>query len=137
MTNREFFVSVSKGIVGEAEVAHALEQIAKLDATNAKRAEKAKEKATGNEPIKTAIFNLLTEKGGMTSPDIAEALKVQGVTTAEGEEISTCDRNQGSQEGQAEAVCRGNHGGCRVINGAREISPFFTKFLFRRITSKQ
>ena len=93
MTNREFFVSVSKGIVGEAEVAHALEQIAKLDATNAKRAEKAKEKAkekaTGNEPIKTAIFNLLTEKGGMTSPDIAEALKAQSVTTAEGEEIST------------------------------------------------
>ena len=89
MTNREFFVSVSKGIVGEAEVAHALEQIAKLDATNAKRAEKAKEKATGNEPIKTAIFNLLAEKGGMTSPDIAEALKAQGVTTAEGEEIST------------------------------------------------
>lgn len=89
MTNREFFVNVSKNIVGEAEVAHALEQIAKLDATNAKRAEKAKEKATGNEPIKTAIFNLLTEKGGMTSPDIAEALKAQGVTTAEGEEIST------------------------------------------------
>ena len=89
MTNREFFVNVSKGIVGEAEVAHALEQIAKLDATNAKRAEKAKEKATSNEPIKTAIFNLLTEKGGMTSPDIAEALKAQGVTTAEGEEIST------------------------------------------------
>ena len=82
MTNREFFVNVSKGIVGEAEVAHALEQIAKLDATNAKRAEKAKEKATGNEPIKTAIFNLLTEKGGTTSPDIAEALKAQGVTKA-------------------------------------------------------
>lgn len=89
MTNREFFVNVSKNIVGEAEVAHALEQIAKLDATNAKRAEKAKEKATSNEPIKTAIFNLLTEKGGMTSPDIAEALKAQGVTTADGEEIST------------------------------------------------
>ena len=89
MTNREFFVSVSKGIVGEAEVAHALEQIAKLDATNAKRAEKAKEKATSNEPIKTAIFNLLTENGSMTSPDIADALNKQGVTTADNEEIST------------------------------------------------
>ena len=93
MTNREFFVSVSKGIVGEDEVAHALEQIAKLDATNAKRAEKAKEKAkekaTSNEPIKTAIFNLLTEKGSMTSPDIAVALNEQGVTNTDGEPIST------------------------------------------------
>ena len=89
MTNREFFVSVSKGIVGEAEVAHALEQIAKLDAANAKRAETQSKKSKENEPIKQAIHNLLTEKGGMTSPDIAEALKAQGVTTAEGEEIST------------------------------------------------
>lgn len=89
MTNREFFVNVSKNIVGEAEVAHALEQIAKLDATNAKRVEKAKEKATSNEPIKTAIFNLLAENGGMTSPDIADALNKQGVTTADKEEIST------------------------------------------------
>ena len=89
MTNREFFVNVSKNIVGEAEIAHALEQIAKLDATNAKRAEKAKEKSTSNEPIKTAIFNLLAENGGMTSPDIADALNKQGVTTADNEEIST------------------------------------------------
>lgn len=89
MTNREFFVNVSKNIVGEAEIAHALEQIAKLDATNAKRAEKAKEKTASNEPIKTAIFNLLAENGGMTSPDIADALNKQGVTTADNEEIST------------------------------------------------
>ena len=89
MTNREFFVNVSKNIVGEAEVAHALDQIAKLDATNAKRAEQLSAKSKANEPLKVAILNLLTEKGGMTSPDIAEALKAQGVTTAEGEEIST------------------------------------------------
>ena len=89
MTNREFFVSVSKGIVGEAEVAHALEQIAKLDATNAKRAEQQSAKSKANEPLKLSIAFLLTEKGGMTSPEIAEALKAQGVTTAEGEEIST------------------------------------------------
>ena len=89
MTNREFFVNVSKNIVGEAEVAHALEQLAKLDATNAKRAEQQSAKSKANEPLKVAILNLLTENGGMTSPDIAEALKAQGVTTAEGEEIST------------------------------------------------
>ena len=89
MTNREFFVSVSKGIVGEAEVAHALEQIAKLDATNAKRAEQQSAKSKANEPLKLSIAFLLTEKGGMTSPEIAEVLKVQGVVDAEGKEIST------------------------------------------------
>ena len=89
MTNREFFVNVSKNIVGEAEIAHALEQIAKLDATNAKRAEQQSAKSKANEPLKIAILNLLTENGGMTSPDIADALNKQGVTTADGEEIST------------------------------------------------
>ena len=89
MTNREFFVNVSKNIVGEAEVAHALEQIAKLDATNAKRAEQQFAKFKANESLKIAILNLLTENGGMTSPDIADALNKQGVTTADGEEVST------------------------------------------------
>ena len=89
MTNREFFVNVSKNIVGEAEVAHALEQIAKLDATNAKRAEQQSAKSKANEPLKIAILNLLTENSGMTSPDIADALNKQGVTTADGEEVST------------------------------------------------
>lgn len=89
MTNREFFVNVSKNVVGEAEIAHALEQIAKLDATNAKRAEQQSAKSKANEPLKVAIVTLLTEKGGMTSPDIADALNKQGVTTADGEEIST------------------------------------------------
>ena len=89
MTNREFFVNVSKNVVGEAEVAHALEQIAKLDATNAKRAEQQSAKSKANEPLKVAILTLLTEKGGMTSPDIADALNKQGMTTADGEEIST------------------------------------------------
>lgn len=89
MTNREFFVNVSKNIVGEAEVAHALEQIAKLDATNAKRAETQSKKSKANEPLKVAILTLLTEKGGMTSPDIAVALNKQGIVTADGEEVST------------------------------------------------
>ena len=89
MTNREFFVNVYKNIVCEAEIAHALEQIAKLDATNAKRAEQQSAKSKANEPLKIAILNLLTENGGMTSPDIADALNKQGVTTADGEEVST------------------------------------------------
>lgn len=89
MTNREFFVNVSKGVVGEAEMAHAVEQIAKMDAANAKRAETQSKKSKENEPIKLAIRNLLTAKGAMTSPDIAVALNEQGVTNTDGEPIST------------------------------------------------
>ena len=79
MTNREFFVNVGKGIVGEAEMAHALEQIAKLDATNAKRTEKAKEKSAENRPIKDAIFQFLETNGTKTSPEIADGV---GISTS-------------------------------------------------------
>ena len=90
MTNREFFVAISENANLTADLRdHATTQIAKLDATNAKRAEKAKEKATGNEPIKQAIYNLLVAKGAMISPDIAVALNEQGVTNTDGEPIST------------------------------------------------
>lgn len=89
MTNREFFVNVSKGIVTESEMAHATEQIAKMDAANAKRAETQSKKSKENVPLKMAIRDLLINKGGMTSPDIAVALNEQGITTAEGEPVST------------------------------------------------
>lgn len=90
MTNREFFVAISENANLTADLRdHATAQIAKLDAANAKRAETQSKKSKENEPIKQAIYNLLIEKGGMTSPDIAEALSKQGVTTADGEEIST------------------------------------------------
>lgn len=46
-------------------------EIAKLDATNAKRAEKAKEKAKEYEPIKTAIFDFLKANGTKTTAEIA------------------------------------------------------------------
>lgn len=90
MTNREFFVAISKCADLTADLReHAEAQLAKLDAANAKRAEIQSKKSKENEPIKTAIFNLLAENGGMTSPDIADALNKQGVTTADNEEIST------------------------------------------------
>ena len=89
MTNREFFVNVGKGIVGEAEMEHAQAQVAKMDAANAKRAETQSKKSKENEPLKQAIYNLLVAKGAMTSPDIAVALNEQGVTNADGEPIST------------------------------------------------
>ena len=90
MTNREFFVAVMKNENLPADLReHATAQLAKLDATNAKRAEQQSAKSRANEPLKQSIYSLLCENGAMTSPDIAEALNKQGVTTADGEEVST------------------------------------------------
>ena len=77
MTNREFFVEVMQNGTLSAELrAHAEKEIAKLDANNKKRAEAQSKKSKENEPIKEAIFALLTEHGTMTSPDIGAALEL-------------------------------------------------------------
>ena len=51
-------------------------EIAKLDATNAKRAEKAAEKAKENLPIKQAIFEFLVANGTKTTAEIAKGVEV-------------------------------------------------------------
>jgi hypothetical protein len=51
-------------------------EIAKLDATNAKRAEKAAEKAKENLPIKQAIFDFLVANGTKTTAEIAKGVEV-------------------------------------------------------------
>lgn len=90
MTNREFFVAISKCADLTADLReHAEAQLAKLDAANAKRAETQSKKSKENEHIKAAICDLLAIKGAMTSPDIAVALNEQGVTNTDGEPIST------------------------------------------------
>lgn len=61
-------------------VAKAKAEIAKLDATNAKRAEKAAEKAKENDPIKALIFAYLVENGTKTTAEVAT-----GVSTPENE----------------------------------------------------
>ena len=77
MTNREFFVEVMQNETLSVELrAHAEKEIAKLDANNKKRAEAQSKKSKENEPIKEAIFALLTEHGTMTSPDIGVALEL-------------------------------------------------------------
>ena len=50
-------------------------EIAKLDATNAKRAEKAKAKAVEYEPIKTAIAEFVKANGTKTTSEIAVAIE--------------------------------------------------------------
>lgn len=64
------------GITKEDVIAKFNGEIAKLDATNAKRAEKAKEKAKENEPIKQAIFEFLVANGTKTTAEIAKGVEV-------------------------------------------------------------
>jgi hypothetical protein len=52
-------------------IAKAKAEIAKLDATNAKRAEKAAEKAKENLPLKNAIFEFLVANGTKTTAEVA------------------------------------------------------------------
>ena len=76
ITMRQFFESVVNNNITPAMVEKAKAEIAKLDATNAKRAEKAKEKAKENEPIKSAIFEYLVANGTKTTAEIAKGVEV-------------------------------------------------------------
>ena len=76
ITMRQFFEAVIEGNISPAMVEKAKAEIAKLDATNAKRAEKAKEKAAENLPIKQAIFDFLAANGTKTTAEIAKGVEV-------------------------------------------------------------
>ena len=83
MTARIFYQSVIEFLSDNDKAADVVEYaegaIAKLDATNAKRTEKAKEKSAENKPVKDAIFQFLLSNGTKTSPEIAEGV---GITTS-------------------------------------------------------
>lgn len=78
MTNREFFVSISTGKLTDECIQHAIEAIAKLDATNAKRKDKPTKAQEANAPIKEALFALLCENPNKqyTENDLGIALEV-------------------------------------------------------------
>ena len=76
ITLRQLFEAVVSNEITPAMQEKAKAEIAKLDATNAKRAEKAKEKAKENEPIKTAIYEFLVANGTKTTADIAKGVAV-------------------------------------------------------------
>lgn len=80
ITMRQYHEAVISGNITDDIIAKARAEIAKLDAVNAKRAEKAAEKAKENDPIKNAIYNLLVEKGAM----VASAIGME-LTTPEAE----------------------------------------------------
>ena len=71
ITMRQFFEAVVNGNITPAMQEKAKAEIAKLDATNAKRAEKAKAKAVEYEPIKKAIAEFVKANGTKTTSEIA------------------------------------------------------------------
>ena len=76
ITLRQLFTAVVEGNITPAMQEKAKAEIAKLDATNAKRAEKAKEKAAENLPIKNAIYEYLVANGTKTTTEVANGVAV-------------------------------------------------------------
>ena len=74
ITMRQFYEMVINQTITPSMVEKAKAEIAKLDATNAKRAEKAKEKSKENAPIKNAIFDFLVANGTKTTAEIAKGV---------------------------------------------------------------
>ena len=62
MTNREFFEAIQNGTMNADVQAHAIAEIEKMNARNAKRAITPSKTAIANEPIKLKIIEFLTEK---------------------------------------------------------------------------
>ena len=71
ITMRQFFEAVIASDIAPAYKEKAKSEIAKLDATNAKRAEKAAEKAKENLPLKNTIFEFLVANGTKTTAEVA------------------------------------------------------------------
>lgn len=76
ITLRDLLNAVISGDITEEIRTKAQAEIAKLDATNAKRAERAREKAKENLPIKQAIFDFLAANGTKTTSEIAKEVEV-------------------------------------------------------------
>ena len=77
MTNREFYVAVSKGEVNAEIMEFAVSAIEKLDVKNATRASKPSKTQLANAPIKEALLSYLTEnKGQYTEAELGVALDI-------------------------------------------------------------
>ena len=76
MTQREFFENIINGTIGTEEIDHAKAEIEKLNARNAKRAERPSKKAVENEPIKANIADFLNDKDFTIASEIAVGLEL-------------------------------------------------------------
>ena len=75
MTQRDFYTAVINANLSEEMSTFATEAIAKLDARNAKRAEKPSKTQIANEPIIKAIASVLTDEP-MLASKIAELCEI-------------------------------------------------------------
>lgn len=76
MTRREMFEAIVAGNVTEEVVAKAVEEIEKMNARNAKRANTPSKKAIANEPIKANIAEFLAEREPTVASEIASGLEL-------------------------------------------------------------
>lgn len=92
MTSRDFFIAIASNEAVATDLRdYATEQIAKLDAKNAKRSSKPTKAQLANEPIKAAILAYLTEKGtAITAPDIAVALSTEEAPVTHNKVTALC-----------------------------------------------
>lgn len=75
MTNREMFTEIVNGNLTDEVIAKVNEELAKLDARNAKRRETPSKKSVENAPIIEAIKGVLTEEP-QTATEIAEKVEI-------------------------------------------------------------
>lgn len=73
MTNREFYVAITEANLSEEITAHAVSLLEKLDASNAKRAEKVTEKKAENLARMADVVALLTNEP-QTASDLHDAI---------------------------------------------------------------
>ena len=73
MTNREFYSNISKGIINDEIIAHAVEAIAKMDASNAKNRGTESKTYKANIPLFAEVLELLAEKPMLTA-EVAAAM---------------------------------------------------------------
>ncbi len=76
MTNREFLTSIISSNVSNELKEFAQSEIAKLDARNDKRRNTLTKEQVANEELKTAIVELLADKGMLVASAIATSLGV-------------------------------------------------------------
>ena len=83
MTNREFFVAVSKGIINDEVMAHATSAIDKMDASNAKNRGKESKTYKANLPLMAEVLELLADKPMLTSEvSIAMSTEERPISTS-------------------------------------------------------
>ena len=75
MTQREFFTAIVNANISDDLTTFATESIAKLDARNAKRAEKPSKTQRENEPIKASIVDFLAN-GSHLASEIASGCEI-------------------------------------------------------------